>query len=98
MESSARTAITDGLIDNFCADRLNVYVYDTRANMGAAAAGVVADEIRGLVESRGRAVGIFASAPSQNEVVAALVESSVADLARGVRIHLDVELAIDGPA
>ena len=34
MESSARTAITDGLIDNFRADKLNVYVYDTRAEYG----------------------------------------------------------------
>ena len=95
MESSARTAITDGLIDNFCADKLNVYVYDTRANMGAAAAGVVADEIRRLVQTRGRAVGIFASAPSQNEFLAALVETPGLDWSRVVGFHLDEYLGMD---
>jgi glucosamine-6-phosphate deaminase len=99
MESSAGIAIkTDGLIDSFRADKLNVYVYDTRANMGAAAGGVVAEEIRGLVKSRGRAVGIFASAPSQNEFLAALVETPGIDWSRVVGFHLDEYLGMDEQA
>jgi len=96
MESSAGIAIkTDGLIDSFRADNLNVYVYDRRANMGAAAASVVAQEIRGLIASRGRAVGIFASAPSQNEFLAALVESPGIDWSRVIGFHLDEYLGMD---
>ncbi len=50
MESSAGTAITaDGLVDSFRADKLNVYVYESRPKMGAAAAAVVAGEIRELI-------------------------------------------------
>src|SRR6185295_17844447 len=88
----------DGLIDSFRADKLNVYVYNSRLNMGAAAAGVVAEEIRGLVESRGRAVGIFASAPSQNEFLAALVETPGLDWSRVVAFHLDEYLGMDEQA
>ena len=99
MESSAGIAIkTDGLIDSFRADKLNVYVYDSRPNMGAAAAGVAAEEIRGLVESRGRAVGIFASAPSQNEFLAALVETRGIDWSRVVGFHLDEYLGMNEQA
>ena len=99
MESSARIAIkTDGLIDSSRADKLNVYVYDSRANLGAAAAGVVAEEIRGLIASRGRAVGIFASAPSQNEFLAALVETHGIDWSRVVGFHLDEYLGMNEQA
>jgi glucosamine-6-phosphate deaminase len=96
MESSAGIAIkTDGLIDSFRAGELNVYVYDSRPSMGAAAAGVVAAEIRGLIESRARAVGIFASAPSQNEFLAALVETPGIDWSRVVGFHLDEYLGMN---
>src|SRR6266508_60993 len=99
MESSVGTAITaHGLIDRFRADKLNVYVYDSRPRMGAAAAAVVAGEIRGLIETRGRAVGIFASAPSQNEFLAALVEAPNIDWPRVVGFHLDEYLGMDDQA
>ena len=99
MESSVGLATkTDGLIDSFRADKLNVYVYDSRPSMGAAAAGVVAAEVRGLVESRGRSVGIFASAPSQNEFLAALVETPGIDWSRVVGFHLDEYLGMDDRA
>jgi glucosamine-6-phosphate deaminase len=99
MESSMGAAITaDGLIENFRADNLNVYVYASRPQMGAAAAGVIAKEIRGLIEARGKAVGIFASAPSQNEFLAALVEAPNVDWARVVGFHLDEYLGMDDRA
>src|SRR5678816_4866793 len=88
----------DGLIGSFRADKLNVYVYDTRPNMGAAAAGVVAEEIRGLIESRGRAVGIFASAPSQNEFLASLAETPGVEWPRVVGFHPDEYLGMDEQA
>lgn len=96
MESSVGPApAINGLIDSFRADKLNVYVYDTRSSMGRAAASAVAAEIRGLIEARGRAVGIFASAPSQNEFLAALVEAPGIDWLRVVAFHLDEYLGMD---
>ena len=99
MESSAGIAIeSDGLVDSFRADQLNVYVYESRPKMGDAAAAVVGGEIRGLIEARGRAVGIFASAPSQNEFLAALVEAPRVDWSRVVGFHLDEYLGMDDRA
>ena len=99
MEPSMGAAITaDGLIESFRADSLNVYVYASRAQMGAAAAGVIAKEIRGLIEALGKAVGIFASAPSQNEFLAALVEAPNVDWSRVVGFHLDEYLGMDDRA
>ena len=99
MESSAGIAIqTAGLVDSFRAGELNVYVYESRPTMGAAAASVIAAEIRGLIESRGKAVGIFASAPSQNEFLAALVEAPNIDWSRVVSFHLDEYLGMDDRA
>ena len=99
MESSRRAIDTgDGLIEKFQADKLNVYIYDSRRSMGAAAASVVADEIRGLIERKGNAVGIFASAPSQNEFLAALVEAPGIDWSRVTGFHLDEYLGMDDRA
>lgn len=99
MESSAGTSITaDGLVENFRADNLNVYIYESRPKMGAAAAAVVAAEIRGLTQARGKAVGIFASAPSQNEFLAALVEAPGIDWSRVIGFHLDEYLGMDDRA
>jgi glucosamine-6-phosphate deaminase len=94
MESAATTH-DDGLLKKFRADRLNIYIYQSRSEMGSAAAAVVASEIRGLIEKRGHAVGIFASAPSQNEFLAALVESRNVDWSRVVGFHLDEYLGMD---
>ena len=88
----------DGLIDSFRADKLNVYVYDSRPRMGTAAAAAVAAEVRRLIEARGRAVGIFASAPSQNEFLAALVETPGINWSRVVGFHLDEYLGMDDRA
>jgi glucosamine-6-phosphate deaminase len=93
MESTA--TIQEGLRKNFRADKLNVYVYESRPKMGKAAAQVIASEIRRLIEQRGRAVVIFASAPSQNEFLANLVEADGIDWSRVIAFHLDEYLGMD---
>jgi glucosamine-6-phosphate deaminase len=99
METSIATGITPaGLIDRFRADQLNVYVYDSRPEMGAAAASVIGAEIRSLIERRDRAVGIFASAPSQNEFLAALAQAPEIDWSRVIGFHLDEYLGMDDQA
>jgi glucosamine-6-phosphate deaminase len=86
---------TDGLVDRFRAGLLNVYVYESRPKMGAAAAATVGAEIQRLIQDRGRAVGIFASAPSQNEFLAALASAPGIDWPRVVGYHLDEYLGMD---
>jgi glucosamine-6-phosphate deaminase len=96
MESTA--TIQEGLKESFRADKLNVYIYESRPMMGKAAAAVIASEIRQLIEQRGRAVVIFASAPSQNEFLANLVEAPGIDWSRVIAFHLDEYLGMDDSA
>jgi glucosamine-6-phosphate deaminase len=96
MESTASTQ--EGLVKDFRADQLNVHVYQTRPAMGKAAASVIASEIRRLIDQKGRAVVIFASAPSQNEFLTALVESPGIDWSRVTAFHLDEYLGMSSDA
>ena len=68
--------------------------------MGVAAARVVADATRGLLARDGRAAVIFASAPSQNEFLAALRQEPGIDWPKLTAFHLDeyVGIAPDHPA
>jgi glucosamine-6-phosphate deaminase len=93
MESTA--TVQDGLQRNFRADKLNVYVYESRPTMGRAAASVIAAEIRNAIQKRGRAVVILASAPSQNEFLASLAEAPDLDWSCVTAFHLDEYLGMD---
>jgi glucosamine-6-phosphate deaminase len=68
--------------------------------MGGAAARVVADAIRARLARDGRAAVIFASAPSQNEFLAALRAAPGLDWTKVTAFHLDeyVGIAADHPA
>jgi glucosamine-6-phosphate deaminase len=80
--------------------RLRVEVLPSRPMMGLAAARSVAEAIRdGLARDR-RAAVIFASAPSQNEFLAALREEPGVDWSKVTAFHLDeyVGIAPDHPA
>ena len=89
---------TTGLLQQFRADQLNVYVYETRTQMGAAAAVAVAAEVRRLIQERQRAIGIFASAPSQNEFLDALVATPNIEWTSVLAFHLDEYLGLDEEA
>jgi glucosamine-6-phosphate deaminase len=93
MESTA--PIKEGLKNNFRADQLNIYVYQSRPAMGKAAAAVISSEIRQLIEEHGRAVVIFASAPSQNEFLENLVNAPGIDWSRVTAFHLDEYLGMN---
>jgi glucosamine-6-phosphate deaminase len=82
------------------AGRLRVEVHPDRPSMGAAAAATVADEIRRLLARDGRAAVVFASAPSQNEFLAALRVAPGIDWTRITALHLDeyVGIAASHPA
>ena len=80
--------------------RLRVEVFPSRPMMGLAAARTVAEAIRNLLAREGRAAVIFASAPSQNEFLAALRQEPGIDWPRLTAFHLDeyVGIAPDHPA
>ena len=65
--------------------RLRAEVFPSRPMMGLAAARAVAEAIQDLLARHGRAAVIFASAPSQNEFLAALRRTRVR-LAEGDRV------------
>jgi glucosamine-6-phosphate deaminase len=69
--------------------RLDVRVHADRASMGRAAARQVADHLRDEVERTGRAAAIFASAPSQGEMLAALRADPEIPWGRITAFHLD---------
>jgi len=58
-------------------DDLLVYVFETREEMGRAAAKAVADQIRTLIEKKGEANVIFAAAPSQSDMIKALLDEEL---------------------
>ena len=74
---------------------MHLHVCATRLQLGAAAGGAVAAEIRRLIAERGRAVGIFAAAPSQIETLAVLVQAQGIDWPRVTAFHLDEYLGFE---
>ncbi len=87
-----------GLIKTFKAGQLNVAVYATRAQMGAAAGEALAETMRGLITEKGRAIGLFAAAPSQDETLAALVAAPDLEWTSVIAFHLDEYLGLNEDA
>ncbi|MBP3699242.1 MAG: glucosamine-6-phosphate deaminase [Oscillospiraceae bacterium] len=70
-------------------DLLNVKIFETRAEMGKAAAMDVKDRILSLLEVKDTINMIFAAAPSQNEVLAALSADTEIPWNRVNAFHMD---------
>lgn len=75
-------------------DRLRVRVYPDRQAMGAAAADEVAETMRALLEKQPIVRAIFASAPSQNELLAGLAAAKGIDWSRVHAFHMDEYLGL----
>ena len=73
----------------FKKDTLLIKKYETRAQMGAAAAWDAAHAIAAVIAEKGEANMIFAAAPSQNEVLANLLESDLVDWTKINAFHMD---------
>ena len=84
---------------NFKRDLLSVNVYDTRAEMGNAAAADIKACILSLLKERAEINMIFAAAPSQNEVLAALASDPDIPWNRVNAFHMDeyIGLSPDAP-
>jgi len=81
------------------ADNLVVKIYESRKLMGLAAANAVGEKIKTLLEVQPFVNIIFASAPSQNEFLAALVKDGAIAWERINAFHMDeyIELPADDP-
>ena len=82
----------------FMRDALRVRIYETRAQMGAAAAADIASAVEGVLSQKAHCSMIFAAAPSQSEVLAALAASEL-DWGRIHVYHMDeyIGLPADAP-
>ena len=76
------------LLKDFYQDKLHVYTFDTRKEMGDCAGKQAAEVINALLAQQDEVNIIFAAAPSQNETLAALKSASI-DWTRVNAYHMD---------
>lgn len=78
---------------------LTYKIYQTRDEMGKAAAAEAAEAIKKLLETKGEINMIFAAAPSQNEFLAALTADKSIDFTKINAFHMDeyIGLPADAP-
>ena len=83
----------------FNIDKLKVNVYDSRSDMGKAAAKDIKERIVILLKEKKEINMIFAAAPSQNEVLAALAADKDIEWERINAYHMDeyIGLSADAP-
>ena len=84
---------------SFKKDLLNVNIYDTRTEMGCAAAADIKAAILDMLKEKETINMIFAAAPSQNEVLAALANDKEIPWGRVNAFHMDeyIGLPKDAP-
>ena len=78
-------------------DNLKVKIFDTRSQMGIAAAKTISEKISALLEKQEYINIVFAAAPSQNEFLDSLSKSNVA-WARINAFHMDEYVGLDEKA
>ena len=76
------------MIKEIQTEKLTTHIYETRAEMGAAAGRAAAAAINRAIAQKGHANVIFAAAPSQNEMLDALLREDV-DFSRVHAFHMD---------
>ena len=86
------------MIKEFKKDNLVCKVYETRAEMGAAAAAEVREKIFEMLKSREYINMIFAAAPSQNEVLASLIAYDDIPWGKINAFHMDEYIGLPSEA
>ena len=82
----------------FKKDKLTVNIYESRPDMGCAAAKDISKKIAELLSEKDEINMIFAAAPSQNEVLAALVADKSIEWGRINAYHMDEYIGLDKDA
>ena len=80
---------------SFIKDKLKVNVYENRTLMGEAAARDIKERIISLLSQKPEINMIFAAAPSQNDVLKALVEDKEIEWNRVNAYHMDEYIGLD---
>lgn len=83
------------VLKDFLCDKLHVRVFETRQEMGDCAGKEAAACIRELLSCKESINVMFAAAPSQNETLAALLESEGIDWSRINAFHMDEYVGLD---
>ena len=86
------------MLKEFTKDKLTCAVYETRAEMGAAAAADVREKILELTEGREYINMIFAAAPSQNEVLESLISYKDIPWGKINAFHMDEYIGLPAEA
>lgn len=73
---------------HFTRGELSVHIFDRREEMGKAAAADAVSRINKIIDEKSEAVVVFAAAPSQNELLAALKKAEV-DWTKVRAMHMD---------
>ena len=76
-------------------DALAIEIYETRAEMGAAAARDIREKLAELLQKQPTVNMIFAAAPSQNEVLEALVQDKSIAWERVNAYHMDEYIGLE---
>ncbi|MBQ3231009.1 MAG: glucosamine-6-phosphate deaminase [Clostridia bacterium] len=79
-------------------DKLNIEIYDTRAEMGNAAGNRAAELIKNALNEKSEVNVIFAAAPSQNETLAKLISCEGIDWERVNAFHMDEYIGLEKDA
>jgi glucosamine-6-phosphate deaminase len=82
-------------VRRFKKELLDIFIYPNRAQMGAAAGKAAVDRIKEIIRAKGEANLIFAAAPSQNEILDALLQSDI-DFGRVRGFQQDEYIGLDG--
>ncbi|MBQ3505988.1 MAG: glucosamine-6-phosphate deaminase [Clostridia bacterium] len=80
---------------SFKKDKLTVEIYENRTLMGEAAARDIKSKIAELLAEKQQINMIFAAAPSQNDVLKALVEDKEIEWSRVNAYHMDEYIGLD---
>ncbi|MDD4646316.1 MAG: 6-phosphogluconolactonase, partial [Bacteroidales bacterium] len=83
---------------DFFVDRLHVFVYKTRQELGADAASMAETVIVDMLKDKPELNIIFAAAPSQNEFLKALTQSEKIDWGRIKAYHMDEYIGLPDDA
>lgn len=88
----------DPLIRSFVVEKLKVMIFSDRKAMGKASGDAVAAKMREILQQEKDLFIVFASAPSQNEFLETLGQSSRIDWKRVTAFHLDEYVGLPGEA
>lgn len=80
---------------SFKKDKLKVKIYENRTLMGEAAANDISEKIKELLAQKSEINMIFAAAPSQNDMLKALVEDKSIEWNRVNAYHMDEYIGLD---